>query len=143
MNSKVIYTVHMFQQVSVQCVRVLDGPFCLRLTDKTSHLSGRNSIIHWCSHLDRVFRSSFIREASASLVIIRYIIMSLANRCTVPLMFLAMSLMLYKNRQGPRTEPWRTPDVTGLLSEQLPSTISVTSGILFCYMGFCNTFSFH
>ena len=44
------------------------------------------------------------------------------NNLMFDLTSVTMSLINNKNRMGPRTEPWGTPEVTGMLSQEEPST---------------------
>ena len=54
--------------------------------------------------------------------ILRYIMLSSANRRILDLMFSMMSLMYGKKSIGPRTEPCGTPDVTSVVSDRAPLT---------------------
>ena len=54
--------------------------------------------------------------------ILRYIMLSSANRRILDLMFSLMSLMYSKKSIGPRTEPCGTPDVTYVVSDRAPLT---------------------
>ena len=52
--------------------------------------------------------------------ILRYIMLSSANRRILDSMFSLMSLMYSKKSIGPRTEPCGTPDVTSVVSDRTP-----------------------
>ena len=54
--------------------------------------------------------------------ILRYIMLSSANRRILDSTFSVMSLMYSKKSIGPRTEPCGTPDVTYVMSERAPLT---------------------
>ena len=54
--------------------------------------------------------------------ILRYIMLSSANRRILDRTFLLMSLIYNKNSIGPRTEPCGIPDVTSVMSDRAPLT---------------------
>ena len=64
---------------------------------------------------------------SSSVLIVRYRRLSSANSLIlVPsVRFLLMSFMYVRNRRGPRTVPWGTPERTGAGEDLAPSTSTV------------------
>ena len=50
----------------------------------------------------------------------RYMAVSSAKSLTLDLTCSGRSFIYAKKRMGPRTEPCRTPDETGILSEEIP-----------------------
>ena len=87
----------------------------------TCHLLALKCISQVFSH-----RSSFCRSCckvwkSFSLVTVKYTAVSSANMLTCEFIFSDRSFMYKRNEVGPRTEPWGTPDVTGIAADFSPS----------------------
>jgi hypothetical protein len=61
--------------------------------------------------------------------VVLYLICSSANSLVVDVTDSGKSLMYRRNRSGPRTVPWGTPDVTGDLPDFIPS--HTTSWVLY------------
>ena len=83
----------------------------------TSHLSGLKAF----SQAPDLVRSVWRELQSSWFEIVRYIMVSSAKSLMLLLIVSGISLIYIRKRQGPRTEPCRTPDRTGHESECSPS----------------------
>ena len=85
------------------------------------HLLGLKCISQVFSHCSSFCRSCCKVWESFLLVTVRFTAVSSANSLTCELIFSGRSFMYNKNKIGPRTEPWGTPDVTGISDDFSPS----------------------
>ena len=90
--------------------------------DRTLHFSGWKLIFQRCSYSANLFRSSCKLILSISVFIVRYTIVSSANSLVFDLIFSGMSLMKYKSKLGPKTDPCGTPESTCMKLDDSPST---------------------
>ena len=89
------------------------------------HLATLNFICQSASHCPKLVRSSCRVKQSWIEYTFLYRTQSSANRQTEDLMFSGKSFIKIRNRIGPKTDPWGTPDNTGtcgwiLLSHNSP-----------------------
>ena len=91
---------------------------------RTSHLSGLNFISHFSSQSWSLFRSSCNAWVSAFVLIVLYNSESSANNLTVDWTQWGRSLIYARNKRGPSTIPWGTPDVTGAGLDVFPSRVT-------------------
>ena len=77
-------------------------------------------ISHSFSHCSSIMRSSCKMFASDRELIHKYMAVSSAKSLTLDITFSGRSFMYAKKRIGPRTEPCRTPDETGIELELVP-----------------------
>ena len=87
----------------------------------TWHLLGLKCISQVFSHCSSVCRSCCKVWESFLLVTVKYTAVSSANSLTCEVIFSGRSFMYSRNKIGPRTEPWGTPDVTGISDDFSPS----------------------
>ena len=92
-----------------------------RVICSTWHLLGLNSISQSFSQISSLWRSCWRVWQSALLLIVKYTTVSSANNLTSEWMFSGRSLIYKRNKIGPKTEPWGTPDVTGISDDFSPS----------------------
>ena len=90
-----------------------------RVICRTWHLLGLKCISHVFSHFSSFWRSCCRVWESSLLVTVKYTAVSSAKSLTFEFMFSGISFMYRRNRIGPRTEPWGTPEVTGI-SDDFP-----------------------
>ena len=87
----------------------------------TSHLSGwKNMSI--CSQHASLSRSFCSSSWSDALVTSLWLAVSSAKSRVVDFRSFGRSFMNSRNNEGPRADPWRTPDSTGTNEEVAPST---------------------
>ena len=92
------------------------------------HFCGWKLIIHCCSHSWMASRPTWSLSASACDLISLWMRQSSANsRVWDEVTHWGKSFMYTRNNNGPSTVPWGTPDVTGLVSDELPSRTTVWS----------------
>ena len=122
-DTKVFCRLNIFQSLIVYCVQSKKN--CLwcwcRVTLIEWHLATLNFICQSASHCPKLVRSSCKVKQSWSECIFLYRTQSSANRRTEDLMLSGRSFMKRRNRTGPKTDPWGTPDSTGTGSEAWPS----------------------
>ena len=97
-------------------------PLVFHVMERTLHFLTLNSMPQVCDHWTRVLRSCWRASWSCFEVISLYRRQSSAKRRTEDCRELAMSLMKMRNRAGPSTEPWGTPESTGHSLDVKPST---------------------
>ena len=95
---------------------------------RCTHLEGLKLINHLLAHSDKVFKSLCKIVMSSAELMILYIKVSSAYSFTWDGTIIGRSLMYNRNKRGPRTEPWGTPDKT--LIEQLLVLFSTTRCVL-------------
>lgn len=83
----------------------------------TSYLSGLKCMSQSASQFCRLSRSIWSCLVSASVVMVLYRRQSSANNLALDFTLKGISLMYAKKSSGPRTIPWGTPDVTGVVHQ--------------------------
>ena len=91
-------------------------------TFRTKHFLALNCICQLSCHSESVFKSVCKRSTSESSWMGRYITQSSANKRTSDVILSGRSFIYAKNKRGPRTVPWGTPDLTCTHCEWSPST---------------------
>ena len=85
----------------------------------TWHLLGLKRISQVFSHCSSFCRSCYQVWESFLLVTVKYTAVSSTNSLNCEVIFTGRTFMYSRNKIGPRTEPWGTPDVTGI-SDDFP-----------------------
>ena len=94
-------------------------------TFSTKHFLALNCICQLSCHSESVFKSVCKRSTSESSWMGRYITQSSANKRTSDVILSGRSFIYAKNKRGPRTVPWGTPDLTCTHCEWSPSTTTL------------------
>ena len=89
---------------------------------RCTHFDILNCFCHLSDHFSSWIKSVCRIWWSMLEFILRYIMLSSANRRILDWMFSLMSLMYSKKSTGPRSEPCGTPDVTSVVSDRAPLT---------------------
>ena len=99
--------------------------FLFVATRTTWHLEGFYSMSHQDSHNDSLSRSFWSTVPSSKPPIVRYTAVSSAKSHTCDDSFSGRLFMNARNRIGPKTEPWCTPELTGTDHDSSPSITTV------------------
>ena len=92
-----------------------------RVISSTWHLRGLNYISQSFPLISSLWRSCWRVWQSALLFIVNYTAVSSEYSLTSEWMFSGRSLIYKRNKIGPKTEPWGTPDMTGISDDFSPS----------------------
>ena len=95
------------------------------VTHNTWHLEGLNSMSHWDSHNDSLFRSFCSTVPPSKPPIVRYTPVSSAKSHTCDDSFSGRAFMKTRNRIGPKTEPWGILELTRTDPDSSPSITTV------------------
>ena len=99
--------------------------FLAVVTLTTWHLEGLNSMSKGDSHNDSLSRSFCSTVPSSKPPIVRYTAVSSTKSRTCDDSFSGSSFLNTRNRIGPKTEPWGTPELTGTDLDSSPSKTTV------------------